>query len=105
MPPYKGLDRIPGLLFPGLYTKSKTLYDIWSRVCHAAASLTLLGVSNLLALSIGFDVPLYVFLVLVVWVLYKEFYLDPKSYGQKWSKGVMDSFSWLLPFVLFFLFR
>ncbi len=105
MPPYKGLDRIPGLLFPDLYAKSKTLYALWSRVCHAIASLVLLGASHLVLLSTGYDVPRYVFGALVVWVLYKEFYLDSKSYGQKWVKGILDSLSWMLPFVLYFLLR
>ena len=105
MPPYKGLDLIPALLLPGLYSKSKTLYDLWSRLCHAIASLVLLGGSHLVLLSTGYDVSVYVFAVLMVWVLYKEFYLDPKSYGQKWPKGVMDSLSWTLPFILYFILR
>lgn len=80
------------------------LYVLWRAILHVASSLVLLFVSHLVALEYGYNAPAYVFAALLIFITYLEFYLHPKLYHQKLSKGIIDWLSWILPFILYFLF-
>jgi|GEM_PF-3555261 len=102
MLPYQGIYAFPDVLLPNLYKRSKTLYVAWRTYCHILGSVVLVYGSHLLALITGYTVPFYIFLLLVVWMTYQEFYLHPKRYKQKLWKGILDWFSWILPFTFYF---
>lgn len=98
------IEQIPDRLLPGLDAKSYPLYVCWREVCHIFGSLILLGISHLLFTYSLYNIPVVVFLILLAWMTYQEFYLHPKLYGQKLWKGILDWLSWVVPFTLYFIF-
>lgn len=91
-------------LLTSLKATNYPFYVAWRAVLHVACSLVVIGGSHILGLMYGHDVPRYTFIVLVIVITYVEFYLHPKIYHQKLLKGIVDWCSWIVPFVLYFLF-
>lgn len=91
------------MAFPRLKKRNYPLYVAWREVCHILGSLFLLGLSFTLTPYTTYDIPLIVFSVLTVWMIYQEAYLHPKKYCQKPWKGILDVFSWITPFIFYFV--
>lgn len=93
---------LDSFLLTGLKKTNYPLYVLWRALLHVVSSLVLLFASHLVALNYGYNAPLFVFSALLILITYLEFYVHPKLYHQKLSKGIIDWLSWTLPFVAYF---
>lgn len=94
------IEKVPDIIIPSLNQKSKTAYLIWREICHMVGSVVLIILSYLIKPSIV----VIVFILLMFWMTYQEFYFHPKKYNQPLWKGVIDWLSWILPFLAYFIF-
>lgn len=69
-------------------------------LCHVAGALLFIGVSTFVSKELfGSDVALYVLLVLASFALiFQEFVVQPKTFGQMKLHSVVDLMSWVVPF-------
>jgi len=97
------LEKLPNKIFPHLQSKNYALYIIWRELCHLTGSLFLILISYFLKPLIP-AASIIIFVVLLLWMTYQEFYLHPKKYDQKLWKGILDWLSWIAPFVIYLTF-
>lgn len=98
------IEYIPEVTWPELKQRSYGLYVAWTEAWHLAGSLTLLAIAHVLSLHVGENALLFVFISLLVYITYQEFYRHPLKYHQRFVKGVCDWLAWVVPFVLYFLY-
>lgn len=70
---------------------------------HLIGSLSFIVVATIVSdMLFGSDTALYVLLgFAILAITYQEFYLHPRTHGQKIHKGVLDWAVWTLPILLF----
>jgi len=100
------LDRIPDKVFPQLKPKIVDGFlffpcKFFREIFHIIGSLLLIILSHILYFYVYINVPIIVFILLVIWITYQEFYLHPKKYNQKLLNGILDWLSWIIPFAVY----
>lgn len=72
-------------------------------VCHVVGAMLFIGVSTFVSKQLfGSDVALYVLLVLASFALiFQEFVLQPKTFGQMKVHSLLDLMSWVVPFCVY----
>ncbi len=90
-------------IFPNLQKKNLVLFIFYRSVLHILGSVILIIVTHNLSFYTFKSLPLIVFILLLVYIFYKEIIFDPKYYNQKAYKGVIDVAMWVLPFLIYFL--
>lgn len=100
------LDKIPGKIFPKLKPKMIDGFmhfpcKLCREIFHIIGSLLLIIISYIFYLYIHVKIPIIIFTLLIIWMTYQEFYLHRKKYKQKLVHGLLDWFSWVIPFVIY----
>jgi hypothetical protein len=78
---------------------------IYRQTFHFIGSVLFIVFATLISQDLfGSEAALYVLLCMaIVALMYQEFYLHPRMYGQRAVKGVVDLFSWVTPIVAYFI--
>ncbi len=79
---------------------------IYRELFHILGAAVVIGGGTILSqLLVGSDraLPL-VFLLAMLVITYQEFVLQPRTYQQRFGKGITDWFSWGMPLVAYLLF-
>ncbi len=79
--------------------------EVYRQTFHFIGSVLFIIFATLISQDLfGSEAALYVLLCMaVVALMYQEFYLHPRMYGQRTVKGVVDLFSWITPIVAYFI--
>ncbi len=69
-------------------------------LCHVVGAILFIGVSTIVSKHLfGSDVALYVLLILASFALvFQEFVIQPKTFGQMKMHSMVDLMSWVVPF-------
>ncbi|MDQ5901700.1 MAG: hypothetical protein QG580_415 [Patescibacteria group bacterium] len=85
------------------YALSSPKLLLWRQVFHVFGSVVIILIADFLFRKVSFFNG-FIFLGLFVFLMFiQEFYLHPHHYEQKFTKGLVDFISWILPIIIYIL--
>jgi hypothetical protein len=94
------ISSITDAVFPGLEKKNAFLHILYRTFLHVVSAVVIALLCLQADEVVNFEFSRYFIGLFSLYILYKEIIFDPRFYGQKWYKGVVDICSWLIPFAI-----